>query len=327
MALNDIPSKRFKPKAPAVKKFDWTADPADRLRGKGDAITGDQSKSMLAFNRNLTEPLDRGGGSAIRINGAPVSLAGTGTQSIGRQQPWQQTTSAQAAAIAARYSAPPNPNLISPTPVTPPATTVAPTAAAGPVGSPGETALNDPNSVNPSVPENPSTGAPINPVDNPNLNGAKTGAGTDIAPPSSGLGVLGQAPVLPNAPGASGGVGELTNPNTGAPVARTAQDDAAQQKQRFLAEGGSEASYHRAQVAAGIRPAIDARATQNPNNSTASAEVAAAHGFGPTPQATAQNVAGQMTEDFNANNAKSQAAWNQRVSDARQKLMDSLNNN
>lgn len=346
MALNDTPSKRFKPKAPPAK-FNWVGDPADRLRGKGDAITGDQSKSMLAFNRNLTEPLDRGGGSAIRINGAPVALAGTGTQSIGRRQRWQQTTPAQAAAIAARFKAPANPNL----------TTTPSVAPAGQITPPLETLADPPNPSTLEIPPVPNPNYLTEGSTIPNAGQLRDPGGplaTDAAPipPPGTLDSQGN-PITPpestpprtltgfdpshgreDTAEANGGGGppSLRSPITGAPVARPDLtgdpkppiDDEATRQADFLSKGGSLAQFHQSEVAKGLRPPIDARTRPDPLRSTASADIRNSMGFGRTPQETASNVANQMADEFNANHAVQQQAWRQKFDDAHANLMKSL---
>lgn len=311
MALNDTPSKRFKPKAPATK-FNWVGDPADRLRGKGDAITGDQSQSMLGFNRNLTEPLDRGGGSAIRINGAPVALAGTGIQSIGRRQQWQQTTPAQAAAIATRFPGayparnperwigPPNPHLVAaaPTAVVPPPT-VSPT---GQITPPLETLADNPNTAVAPTVDNPNiadSGATAQPT---MLTGRDPSVGREDTAELNGGG----------GPGAP-----VTNPHTGAPASNPSLD-------AWLANGGTLATFHRAQVAEGLRAPIDAHATPSVRNSTASADLRSKMGFGASTQADSTAISGQMTQEFDQNHTAGQATWQKRFDDAHSALMKSL---
>lgn len=332
MALNDTPSKRFKPKAPATK-FNWVGDPADRLRGKGDAITGDQSKSMLAFNRNLTEPLDRGGGSAIRINGAPVALAGTGTQSIGRRQQWQQTTPAQAAAIAARFKAPANPNL----------TTTPSVAPAGQITPPLETLADPPNPSTLEIPPVPNPNYLTEGSTIPNAGQLRDPGGplaTDAAPipPPGTLDSQGN-PITPpestpprtltgfdpshgredtaEANGGGGPGAPITNPHSGASAAD-------RDLQNWLSSGGSVATFHRQQVAEGLRAPIDAHATPSAMNSTASADLRNQMGFGASPQADSTAISGQMTQEFNQNHAAGQAAWQKKFDNAHTALMKSL---
>lgn len=60
--------------------------------------------------------------------------------------------------------------------------------------------------------------------------------------------------------------GRVMNPNTGAPAAMTPEDLAASAQRNWMAQGGSLASMHRAAVASGVRPPIDARATSSPQN-------------------------------------------------------------
>jgi hypothetical protein len=72
----------------------------------------------------------------------------------------------------------------------------------------------------------------------------------------------------------------VMNPNTGAPAAQTPESRAASAQANWMAQGGSLASMHRAEVASGIRPQIDARATSSPQNSGSAASNAIQAGWG-----------------------------------------------
>lgn len=74
--------------------------------------------------------------------------------------------------------------------------------------------------------------------------------------------------------------GPTKSPFTGQPVApvpgeKTIGQQEADRIARLKAQGASDATIHRAQVEAGIRPNIDARATSSTLNSTASAQIQA----------------------------------------------------
>lgn len=74
--------------------------------------------------------------------------------------------------------------------------------------------------------------------------------------------------------------GPVMNPNTGAPAAQTPEDRAAAAQRNWMTQGGSLASMHRAEVASGIRPQIDARATPSPQNAGSQASAAIQQGWG-----------------------------------------------
>lgn len=302
------------------KAFTWLGDPAANLRGKGKTrITAGQMQQMDAYNRRLITPLDRGGGQDIRINGAPPRLARAqapvqdrmaAARVAAANAQTQSTTISDAAGIGARYATPGvvNPNLIAAAP--------APTA---PVAAPVAATTTNPN-VSPSAQP---TSAP---VANPNL---------PVAAPAGGMREYGPEdnPYAPRALTAeeTGGTPPdfVRNPNTNAPTrsrsATPMQDEAMAD---WMSRGGSAATFHRAQVAAGLRAPIDAHAIPDPQGSTASSEIQQSHGWsGQGPEVDASQIAKQMTGEFNANNAKSQADWKSRFTDAHAALMQSLNNN
>lgn len=155
----------------------------------------------------------------------------------------------------------------------------------------------------------------------------------------SALGIFpGAAPVpSPTAPpvtttnpsGNPDGPTSTINPNTGFPASTTPTERAEDERQRWLAEGGSDATLHRAQVASGMRPAIDARGNTVAANSTAGAEIRQGWGWEPAAATGSQGapIAAQMTRTFTDPNTRSgtqQAGWNQKFTDARARLRQSL---
>lgn len=68
------------------------------------------------------------------------------------------------------------------------------------------------------------------------------------------------------------------NPATGEESAMRGVMD--QNRDMWLARGGSDRTMHRAQVAEGIRPAIDARTVRSPGEAPSAASIAAMRGFG-----------------------------------------------
>ena len=97
--------------------------------------------------------------------------------------------------------------------------------------------------------------------------------------------------------------GEVVNPNINSPAARMATN--------WMGQGGSEATMHRAQVASGRRPAIDARTSYSPMNfgSPASNEIQAGWGWPAAPMGSAGSALwGQMTQNFNNRVASSRNA-------------------
>lgn len=103
--------------------------------------------------------------------------------------------------------------------------------------------------------------------------------------------------------------GPVVNPNTGNP--------AAQAEQNWMDRGGSLATMHRAQVAQGRRPAIDARATPAWQDAGESASDQIRSGFGSGPGQAGHNawpasdfgnagsaVWADMTQKFNQSKAK-----------------------
>lgn len=323
--------------APKKKAFSWIGDPADNFRGKGRArITSGDMKEMQAFNERLISPLDRpsdrgGEDSPIRINGAPARLAGSPARATVRPTTFQPLDATGLARIrntqrdangnpigtinpalnpdrAATVTAPGNPTLYTPETegqITPPLASLRdPTPVPNPALSPTPTPVAVQNPANEEGATGPTGGngpggvpvpstAPVQRLsgqDNPGTNAEEMGG----TPPSG-----------------------TTNPITGAPAGLA----------DWKAKGGSLATYHQALVQQGRRAPIDAHTGADPQGSTASAEIRASHGFGVTPQETANSAAQQMTGEFNQNNAKSQAAWNDKFKQAHAKLIDSLNNN
>lgn len=330
-----------KKKAPP-KDFDWINDPADSLRGKARISKAD-AQGMVDYNQRLVSPIDRpsdrgGEGSYFRVNGQPERLATAPEQPVFPagtfSRGWQQPDQAGMARIRSQYGgAPENPNLTQP-PVT---TRMAPTGTPSspiPAGGIIDTGVAGANAAG--------TGAGI-PFQQSNqaLAGAETPPAdyrspvpTVEEPPNPNLNDwLHSLADNPNvAPGAGGPVGSpgqpgpVVNPATGAPVV-TAQQQEAQRHALWLALGGSDHTYHEAQVAQGVRPAIDGRSKPDPLASHTSADIRAGWGWGATPEENAAQIHDQMTSEFNQNNAAVQGARRKLFSDAHQKLMDTLNAN
>lgn len=161
------------------------------------------------------------------------------------------------------------------------------------------------------------------PVQNPNITDAPAAANPALTdgsvPPVPGQTVPSGSPDAP--------VASVVNPNTGFPASTTPAERAEDERQRWLAEGGSDATLHRAQVAAGMKPAIDARGPQQPPS--AADQIRAGWGWEPSVTSGSQGtaVAAQMTKDFTAPGTRSgnqQATWNQKFTDARARLRQSL---
>lgn len=107
-------------------------------------------------------------------------------------------------------------------------------------------------------------------VPNPNIAQPPLAAGNEMMGPP--------APV-PSDPNEVPG----TNPHTGGPVSQL--DD-------WMAHGGSLHTFHQAQVAQGIRPAIDARSTPSPTEGMASnTDIRAGWGWEPATQSGSQGSA------------------------------------
>lgn len=107
-------------------------------------------------------------------------------------------------------------------------------------------------------------------VPNPNIAQPPLAAGNEMMGPP--------VPVPPDPNEVPG-----TNPHTGGPVSQL--DD-------WMAHGGSLHTFHQAQVAQGIRPAIDARATPSPTEGMASnTDIRAGWGWEPATQSGSQGSA------------------------------------
>lgn len=163
------------------------------------------------------------------------------------------------------------------------------------------------------------------PVDNPNLSVPPVAPNPAFTSASASASPLTQT--IPS--GNPDGPQPVVNPNTGFPIAPTSGERAEDERQRWLAEGGSDATLHRAQVASGMRPAIDARGNAAAANSTAGAEIRQGWGWEPAVTAGSQGtaIAAQMTRDFTAPDTRSgrqQADWKQKFTDARARLRQSL---
>lgn len=316
-------------------KFSWLGDPASRFRGKGKAtVTRGDMRELQDFNERLISPLDRpsdrgGQPSPIQVGGQPARLSG-------------QPSAVEGARIAARYrtpvpTTPPNPNLTRDTTIGP-----SPQGALNPNGNNAATAI-------PS--DGLGTGTQFSPTESAALGankntdqaaGALQGAASPAAggngyePPNPRLQPVQDArnpffDSLRDPQGAPGETrpsgspdsgGNLVNPVTGAPAT-----DFGPSLDEWKAGGGTEATFHQMQVAKGLRPPVDAHSVESPRNSTAGAEIAAKRGWGMDADKDARGISKQMTNEFDQNNAKSQAEWNKKFTDAHAKLMDSLNNN
>lgn len=326
-----------KKKKDEVPEFSWVGDPGAGASGR--RLSGDDTKAMLQYNRDLVAPMDRGGGQNIRVNGQPARLAGSAPRTA---PTWQQPLDrAGIARITSRYgngqqpivSGPANPNL---GPAGPTVSYVGgpPEATIPPIASPPTPAVNAyatedggfEDSRTPGVQRNPdgSIAIPTIPA-NPNLTPIQPGA-APVNPAFAGGGdrLTGQTNFGQTGEElGGGGPGSVVNPSTGAPIPNANPSALA----NWLDKGGSAATFHRAQVAQGIRAPIDAHSAPDPQGSTAGSEIRASHGWGATNEGDAVSIAKQMTGEFNQNNAKSQAIWGQKFTDAHAKLMESLNNN
>lgn len=284
----EIPISRWTPKPPKTP-FKWLNDPAFKFKGNaGKARFSDRpAPSATAFPGSI--PGWDAGLTAERKAGIEARYGG-GT-------PGYATVRSAPAAVAA----PPVPsgNVVNPFTVpTAPATNPFTPGAAGPSGDIGQEARAEvgDNAAVPTVPgEVPyDTPAPtmLSGQDNRGTTGEQLG----------------------------GGPGAPLNPITGQPVARTPEQRAAEAKAMHMANGGSEATWHQAQVAAGTRPPIDGRTGPDQQASHASADVRKSWGWPDTPEANQREIAGEMTAGFNTRNAAPQARWKQRFDDAHAKL-------
>lgn len=320
-------------------KFSWLGDPASRFRGKARAtITRGDMKEMEDYNERLISPLDR---PSDRGGGPPLIQRGDQPPPVAMPTRWQQPSTAEGSSIAARYrtpgvATPPNPNLspsidttIGPSPqgaFNPNGNNAATAIPGGGLGTSGmfsetETVADQASrlpgaadalqgAASPAAggtavePANPAS-IPIPPAPNPS-NDPRGSAPTGTQP--SGR------PDVPQ--------GTVINPATGAPAT-----DFGPSLEEWKANGGSEATFHRMQVVNGLRPRVDARSVASPRNSTAGADIAGKRGWGIDADKDAQGINQQMTNEFDQNNAKSQAEWNSKFTEAHAKLMKSLDNN
>lgn len=130
-------------------------------------------------------------------------------------------------------------------------------------------------------------------VQNNRLPGATTTPMGDLSVGANGS-IFRSAPGNPGVPVSAPPVGDIgvppdgqqpttpppNNPVTGEPSAMTPAQQAQNERDLFMARGGSEASMHRAQVAQGRRPAIDGRTVHSPGERPSEASMAAVRGFG-----------------------------------------------
>ncbi|MGB7195328.1 MAG: hypothetical protein WBD81_17880 [Collimonas pratensis] len=341
-----------KKEAPA---FSWIGDPADSIRGRSKISRADMQQ-LYDYNRRLIAPIDRPsdrGGDAPywRVNGQPVGFAGQASPAAPEQ--WQQPLDRAGIARITRarggidplVRAPLNPNL---GPGGPMGTTVG-----GPTEEPPLTnvttrmaASGTPSSPIPTggIAETSDAAAATAAAAGIPLRGASNSlVGAETEPEgyqNPSLSPIPESPTNPNhAVGPTGPVGpsgeaappsagaDVRNPNTGAPIAKTPQQQEAERHAMWLASGGSDHTYHEAQVAQGVRPAIDGRAKPDPLASNASADIRAGWGWGATPEENASQIHDQMTSDFNKNNRVAQTARRKLFSDAHAALMKSLSDN
>lgn len=146
--------------------------------------------------------------------------------------------------------------------------------------------------------------------------------------------VPGAPPVTQTFPSGRPDGPQNVHPITGGPIGqddgeKTPEQRAADERRRWLADGGSIATMHRAEAASGLRPRIDARGNPAALNSNAAAEVRAGWGWDPSVTTGSQGapIAAQMTQNFTAAGSRSgdqNANWNQKFADARKRLQDSL---
>lgn len=208
---------------------------------------------------------------------------------------WVSTSPGQARSIAARYGgAPTNPNLKTDAEVANMGDAAQAKADTDMVAA-QNTAQNEQNLAAVETRGNLAAAAPM----------LQPGT-TNVVQPGQVTG----ATVSPVAPATAVAGGGLVNPNVGNTAAQQAE-------QNWLDRGGSVATMHRAQVAQGRRPFIDARATPSPADAGPSASDEIRSGFGsgpgqeghsPWPATTFGNagsaVWAEMTQKFNANRAK-----------------------
>lgn len=107
------------------------------------------------------------------------------------------------------------------------------------------------------------------------------------------IGALTPPPMVPR--GAAGDTGSATPPAPmtdipqppgpaqmpppGSTPPQGVQQPSGNARQRWMDAGGSQHTYNKANVARGVRPQVDARATPSPQNSTASADIRAGWGW------------------------------------------------
>lgn len=316
------PASLDKPKKP---KFQWLGDPAANVRGKGRArITGDDTKAMLDYNKDLIAPMDRGGGQNIRVNGQPERFAGDAPRATVRPTTFQPLNASGLAKIRNTQRDSQgnpigviNPSLNPDRPATVDYAGNSSTLYTPETDQPRVVNEQDPRAEffdsvrDPAAPINPSNVAPAAiPPTNPAFTGASgaAGAGAERLTGQDNFGKTGEEL------GGGGPGAPVTNPLTGA----------AAKLQNWQNDGGSVATFHQSQVEKGLRAPIDAHAPPDPQGSTASAEIRASHGWGATNEGDAVQIGKQMTKEFNANNAPAQKAWNDKFADAHANLMKTL---
>lgn len=261
MAAELLPERYQPPK----RRFSWLGDPAEKFRGAGKAnITGADAAAMLAYNQSLYEPMDRGGGQAIRINDAPVTFSGTPPPA---PPGWQIPVAGTAANIERQYGGG-RPGIVSlRTPVS-----VATGGGSPQLGTPSPVSTPTPPTLNPVTAVDPPLGQSVSgPAFDPQGN---------PFPPSGS-----EKPPVTTLHGTDPSVGAALTGEESARAAIMGQkpsstQDEADRKAEWTARGGSDATYHRKQVEEGRRAPIDARATVSPLNSTASQDIQKKWGWG-----------------------------------------------
>lgn len=309
-----------KKKKDSPPEFSWVNDPGLGASGR----RGGDTAEMLQYNRDLIEPLDRGGGQNIRINGQPARLAGDSPRTAAPtwQQPLDRAGLARIRNTRRDAGGNPigviNPNLNPDQPATVDYAGNSDTLYTPETDQPRVVNGQDPRAnffdsvrdpVNPNLAPAATPATPANPA----FAGASGAAGTgaERLTGQDNLGKTGEEL------GGGGPGAPVTNPLTGA----------ATKLQNWQNDGGSVATFHQSQVEKGLRAPLDAHAPPDPQGSTASAEIRAAHGWGATNEGDAVAIAKQMTGEFNKNNSQSQAAWSKKFTDAHANLMNTLNNN
>jgi hypothetical protein len=199
---------------------------------------------MQAYNERLYSP---GGGGLIKNGEQPLPTTNEGIEAqYGTGRRGFATVRSGGPGFYPNRSMPPVVAPVVPVPITPPI-------------------------VHPSEPPLATTGEGFEPTGNPHLAPVVPAPNPALANnvqsdlPSGGR----QADIVARA-GATG-----VHPVTGQPLPLTPEDQVADEKKEWIARGGSERTWDRNQAQAGVKPRIDARATQSPLNSTTSATIQA----------------------------------------------------